>query len=188
LGTEKDLKKNNADILILMLIGVVILLMVVNIGLFLRMNQLQVQVIQALQPLQRPYGLSPGTEAPLFALPDTNGTVISLQAFRGKRVLLVFSSIACSACREMYPELKEFQSNPGGISILMVSQASEEENLQLVQNHGFEFPILQLMNDIKNDYKIPGTPCAYLIDEKGVITSSFLGLDQLEEYLTKKED
>jgi len=44
--------ESKSDVLILMLMGIVILLMVAIIGLFLRMNQLQREVLAALAPLQ----------------------------------------------------------------------------------------------------------------------------------------
>ena len=44
--------ESKTDVLILLLMGIVILLMVAIIGLFIRMNQLQGQVLAALGPLQ----------------------------------------------------------------------------------------------------------------------------------------
>ncbi len=46
------MSENRTQALLLMLIGVVILLMLANVGLFLRMNQLQREVLAALEPLQ----------------------------------------------------------------------------------------------------------------------------------------
>ncbi|MBC8249560.1 MAG: hypothetical protein H8E90_07765 [Anaerolineales bacterium] len=40
------------ETLLLMLMGIVILLMLANVGLFLRMNQLQREVLAALKPYQ----------------------------------------------------------------------------------------------------------------------------------------
>ncbi|MGH3264370.1 MAG: redoxin domain-containing protein, partial [Trebonia sp.] len=34
--------------------------------------------------------LAPGDEAPDFALPDADGTMVSLSALRGKRVIVYF--------------------------------------------------------------------------------------------------
>jgi len=104
---ETAMTESKTDVLLLMLMGVVILLMAAIIGLFLRMNQLQRTVLRTLAssrvaaPEER--GLGIGTEAPDFALPDTNGATVSLADFAGQRVLLVFSSTHCSACTEMYP-------------------------------------------------------------------------------------
>jgi thiol-disulfide isomerase/thioredoxin len=102
---------SRAEVLLLLLTGIVLLLMVAIIGLFLRMNQLQREVLAVLEPLrpaQPPAGLSPGTQAPAFTLPDLSGRSVSLEALAGQRVLLAFASPHCPACREMYPHLRAF--------------------------------------------------------------------------------
>ena len=74
--------ESKTDVWILMLMGIVILLMVANIGLFIRMNQLQNQVLAALEPLRAmrmPQGLEIGAKAPDFTLPDTEGRTVSLK-------------------------------------------------------------------------------------------------------------
>ena len=40
-------------------------------------------------------GLEAGTTAPTFALPDIGGGFVSLEEYRGRRVLVVFSDPAC---------------------------------------------------------------------------------------------
>jgi hypothetical protein len=82
--------ESKTDVLLLMLIGVVILLMAAIIGLFLRMNQLQRTVLRTLASspavASAERGLEIGTEAPDFALPDTNGATVSLNDFAGGAV------------------------------------------------------------------------------------------------------
>jgi len=110
--------------LLLLLTGIVFLLMVAIIGLFLRMNQLQREVLAALEPLRpAPHlsGLSPGTEAPAFTLPDLSGQSISLETLAGRRVLLAFASPRCPACREMYPHLRAFAEAHPEVAVVMIS-------------------------------------------------------------------
>jgi len=102
---------DKTDKLLLMLMGIVILLLVMNLGLFLRMNQLQSQVLQALRPFQRPTGLTAGTQAPYFRLADTDGRLVSLPDFAGQCVLLAFSATTCPACQQMYPALRRFHES-----------------------------------------------------------------------------
>ena len=99
------MNKVKTETLMLMLMGIVILLMVANLGLFVRMNQLQSLVIRSLEPFQMPMGLNVGTSAPLFALSDTAGQLVSLRDFSGRRVLLAFTSTTCPACPQIYPIL-----------------------------------------------------------------------------------
>ena len=100
---------SRTEVLLLLLTGIVLLLMVAIIGLFLRVNQLQREVLAALESLRpAPHlsGLSPGTEAPAFTLPDLSGRSVSLEVLTGRRVLLAFASPRCLACREMYPGIR----------------------------------------------------------------------------------
>jgi hypothetical protein len=88
------MRKSEIDTLLLILMGVVILLLITDLGLFLRMNQLQSQVLQALEPLHRQQltGIDVGIKAPAFSLYDSNDRLVSLNEFSGRRILLVFSS------------------------------------------------------------------------------------------------
>jgi methylamine dehydrogenase accessory protein MauD len=167
-------------ILLLMLMGIVILLMVAIIGLFLRMNQLQREILTALAPLQagameQEMGLEIGTQAPDFTLPDTSGSMVSLDDFAGQKVLLAFSSTHCSACTEMYPHLKAFSESQENVQVVMISQGSAEENQQLAQLQGFVFPVLPVSgwdDEVMLDYQVPGTPFFYVVDEEGVIANA----------------
>ncbi|MEJ2263830.1 MAG: redoxin domain-containing protein [Anaerolineales bacterium] len=167
---------NRIERVMLMLMGIVIVLMIMNLGLFLRMNQIQNQVLDAVQPLQDilqvKEGLPPGTEAPSFNLAGTTGQMISLEKFSGQSVLLIFSSPTCSACQQIYPVLKEFTRSYPDISMLMISTGSQEENRILVRDQGFDFPVVSLQKEVASSYQLPGTPYFYLIDESGVITNS----------------
>src|SRR6266540_5905682 len=53
-------------------------------------------------------GLKVGTSAPNFRLPRLDGGELSLEDFRGKRVLLVFSDPHCGPCQVLAPELEKF--------------------------------------------------------------------------------
>jgi methylamine dehydrogenase accessory protein MauD len=174
---------DKTDTLLLLLMGIIILLLVANLGLFLRMNQLQSQVIQALQPLQRPTGLPAGTQAPSFRLADTDGRLVSLPDFAGQRVLLAFSATTCPACQQMYPALRRFHESHPDIALLMISRGSSEENRRLVQNEGLTFPILTWEDDVVKAYQVPGTSYFYVIDGQGVIAAQGFtnSLEQLEE-------
>lgn len=48
-------------------------------------------------------GLKAGTPAPAFSLPDLTGRVVSLEEYRGRQVLLVFSDPHCGPCDQLAP-------------------------------------------------------------------------------------
>ena len=184
-------KEDHVETLLLMLMGIVILLMVAIIGLFIRMNQLQREVLAALAPLragvmQQEMGLEVGAQAPDFTLPDATGQMVSLEDFAGQRVLLAFSSTHCRACMEMYPHLRAFSESQPDVQVVMISQGSTEENRQLAQMQGFAFPVLPVLDwgdRVMVDYQVPGTPFFYVIDREGVIASRGFAntLEQLKE-------
>ena len=179
------MNETRTQVLLLTLMGAVILLMIAILGLFVRMNQLQREVLEALEPLQAmrgPQGLEIGTEAPAFTLSDTRGQMISLGDFVGQRVLLVFSSTQCPACIEMYPHLRAFSEREEDVQVVMISRGPVEENRQLVEEQDLDFPVLAWNDAVARDYQVPGTPFFSVIDGDGVIANAgFAGtLEQLE--------
>lgn len=169
-GNEKT------NTLLLMLMGIIALLMIAIIGLFVRMNQLQNQVLASLTSLQtrevQEMGLEIGTQAPNFTLTDVNGSMISLEDFAGREILLGFSSIQCPACAQMYPHLDVFSRYRHDVQVLLISLGSLEQNQQLAEAQGFIFPVLTLTQDdleVGQDYQVPGTPFFYVINGQGVV-------------------
>jgi methylamine dehydrogenase accessory protein MauD len=187
---KKDTQKEaRLEVLLFLLMGIVMLLMLANAGLFLRMNQLQKEVITALAPLrggvEQAVGLEVGSPAPEFSLADTNGSTVALKDFAGHWVLLGFSSINCSACKATYPHLKAFSENSNDIQVILISRGSFEESQQVAQEHGFLFPVLTMEEahfKIALDYQVPGTPFFYVLDKKGIIRNA--GYANTQEQLT----
>jgi peroxiredoxin Q/BCP len=172
-------------VLLLMLTGIVLSLMVAIIGLFVRMNQLQEAVLAALAAppagaTMQDVGLEVGTPAPALILPDPDGTPISLADFAGRRVLLVFSSVSCPACTEMYPHLRAFSEAHREVQVVMVSRGAAEENRALVEEQGFAFPVLMWEDGVAQEYRVPGTPFFYVVDGEGVIANKGFGNTQAQ--------
>ncbi|MBC8254987.1 MAG: hypothetical protein H8E35_13320 [Ardenticatenia bacterium] len=65
---------------------------------------------------------------------------------------------------------------------MMISRGPVEENRQLVEEQGFDFPVLAWDDAVARDYQVPGTPFFYVIDREGMIANTgFAGtLEQLE--------
>ncbi|MDD5369929.1 MAG: TlpA disulfide reductase family protein [Anaerolineaceae bacterium] len=160
----------------LILIGCVIVLLLSNLGLFLRMNELQIEIIQFLRASQfssdMPKGLQKGVKAPQFSLADTTGHIVTLEDFRGQTILVVFSRTTCPACQKMYPVLKSFHESHPSQVIIMISSGTEEENRQILIKEELDFPILKWQDSITSTYQVPGTPFFYIIDGQGFILRS----------------
>ncbi len=117
-------------------------------------------------------GLAAGTPAPPFHLPDLEGETISLESYRGRKVLLVFSDPHCGPCDAVAPELvrihEEHRGN--GLSVVLVGRGDAEENRAKAEKFGFPFPVvLQKRWELSKEYGIFATPVGFLIDEAGVI-------------------
>ena len=117
-------------------------------------------------------GLEPGTLAPGFTLPRLDGGRLSLDDYRGRPLLLVFSDPQCSACNVIMPKLEEVHRHAPDLPIVMVSRGEPDANREKIAELGLTFPvILQRRWDLSRQYGKFATPVAYLIDGNGHIAS-----------------
>lgn len=129
--------------------------------------------------------LEVGTKAPVFTLPDQNGTMHSLADYRGKKVILYFypkdntSGCTKQACgfSERYPHFRE-----KGVEVLGVSKDSVESHKRFEEKYGLAFPLLadperkvleayDVWKEKTNYGKVSMgvVRTTYLIDENGMI-------------------
>ena len=111
-----------------------------------------------------------GNPAPQIELPDLEGALLSLTSFRGDQVVVLFWDPECGFCREMLPDLKNWEDNPSKETpkLLIVSTGTENANREM----GLSSPVMldeQLV--VGRAFGVPGTPSAVLIDEQGQIAS-----------------
>ena len=117
-------------------------------------------------------GLKAGTPAPRFSLPDIHGGMVSLDQFRGRKVLLVFSDPQCGPCDTLAPKLVRLhlKQRDNGMAVVMVGRGDREENEKKAIEYGISFPVvLQEKWKLSRQYGIFATPVAFLIDKDGVI-------------------
>lgn len=117
-------------------------------------------------------GLAAGTPAPSFRVPRLDAGELSLEEYRGRRLLLVFSDPHCGPCDALAPRLEQAARAKGDVQIVMVSRGDLEANRRKAAELGLTFPIgVQRQWEISKHYAMFATPIAYLIDEAGVIAS-----------------
>ncbi len=130
-----------------------------------------------------------GTKAPAFSLPDQNGTVHTLEEYRGRKVILYFypkdNTPGCTrqACGfgELYPQFRE-----KGAVVLGVSKDSVKSHKSFETKYGLPFTLLSdpelaciraygVWQEKKNYGKVSMgvVRTTYLIDESGVIVKAF---------------
>jgi peroxiredoxin len=129
-------------------------------------------------------GLPVGTEAPSFDLPSVAGGRMTLEAFRGKRVWLVFFGPGCGYCSQMAPAVAALPyDGADGLPVpIIVAQGDVEENRELwLDKYGIRAPILlDVTMETYLKYRAAGTPSGYLIDEQGRIAAPLtIGADGL---------
>jgi len=128
-------------------------------------------------------GLKAGTVAPQFTLPDIHGETVSLEQFRGRKVLLVFTDPQCGPCDALAPDLVKLHAKHGnnGLAVVMVGRGSPEQNKEKAKDHGIIFPfLLQERWKLSRQYGIFATPVAFLIGKDGVILRDVAkGSDQI---------
>jgi peroxiredoxin len=119
-------------------------------------------------------GLKVGTPAPVFTLPDIHGNRVRLEAYRGRRVLLVFTDPQCGPCDALAGELARLHErhHQNGLGVVMVGRGELEENRHKAEAHGIQFPVVvQQQWKLSKQYGIFATPVAFLIDEEGTIAA-----------------
>lgn len=134
--------------------------------------------------LLRPDYAGADRKAPSFSLPNLNGTPVSLDAFRGKVVVLNFWTKTCGPCLEEMPEIVELThilKDRKDVVVLTVSTddgpADVKPTLKSVLREEPPFEVL-----FDPDSKIVagkfGTrlyPETWIIDQRGVIRARFDG-------------
>jgi peroxiredoxin len=132
-------------------------------------------------------GLPAGTPAPAFRLPRLDGGELTLEEYRGRRVLLVFSDPHCGPCDQLAPHLEQFAHGTPGVQVLMVGRGEEEANRAKAAEHGLTFPVaLQRQWEVSRDYAMFGTPIGYLIDEVGRIAADVaVGVEPIRALLAR---
>lgn len=116
--------------------------------------------------------LNPGAQAPLFSRPDFAGRAVSLQAYRGKLVLLDFWASWCAPCLEAIPHLIALQkSDAAKLQVIGVSMDDAPgDALKLSKRYAFNYPLL--MGDAKFGSLyggILGLPVVFLIGRDGKV-------------------
>jgi peroxiredoxin len=118
--------------------------------------------------------------APEFALKDSSGKTVKLKKLRGKVVLLDFWATWCHGCKEEIPWFVEFERKYGKKGLTVVGVSLDEEGWKIVKPFIKEtkVPYRILLGDeiTAKKYGIENMPDTYLIDRRGQIAATYVGL------------
>lgn len=163
-------KLKSKDKTILIFSIAIFFLMIVNIILFIRVIKLENQINKMFAPEES--GLNIGEKVKDFNLLGVNEKEVSLKDLNDKKLLLIFTTVGCSPCVELYDDIKEFEEKHKEINIAIIVNGPLENIKKITEDYNFSSKVL---NDSKNltinAYKVNGFPFANLIDENNILIS-----------------
>jgi peroxiredoxin len=124
--------------------------------------------------------------APDFTLTDASGKPVKLSDSKGKVILLNFWATWCGGCQTEIPWFIDFQSKykDAGLSVIGVSMDDDgwKSVTPYVKEKNVNYTMVIGTQAIAKQYAVEAMPVTLLIDRKGKIASTHLGLVTKAEY------
>lgn len=125
-------------------------------------------------------GLEIGQVPPQFILKNAKGEEVTLDDYKGQKIILNFWATWCKPCREEMPLFEEVDQAYDDVVVLAVNMAhqdsGQEKVAQFLQAQNLTFPVVfDETGDVAKAYEIINLPGTYFIDEQGKIASKVLG-------------
>ena len=121
-------------------------------------------------------GVPVGNRAPDFSVRDLHGNIVTRDALlsRGRPLLMVFMSPACTSCVELLPKLSQWQrSLSDRLTLVLVSTGKVKNNLPIFEEHGItDDVLLQEFMEVSDAFRIRGTPSGVLITPEGIVATN----------------
>jgi thiol-disulfide isomerase/thioredoxin len=131
-----------------------------------------------------------GDKAPDFALKSVDGKTVKLSDFKGKVVIIDFWATWCPPCRRGIPDLvdiqKEFKKQVVIIGISLDRDKTIKDVPDFVKNYGINYPVVYGDDQVTIDYGgIRSIPTSFVIDKKGNVVDSHIGLVDKDVFVKK---
>ena len=123
-------------------------------------------------------GTRTGNAAPNFRLETTCGETVTLEALRGRPVLVNFWATWCGPCRAEMPELQRLHERMGDKLVVLAVDVDESPGqvTAFAQELGITFTtVLDRGSKVFNRYRLLGLPSTYVIDAEGVTRAIKVG-------------
>jgi thiol-disulfide isomerase/thioredoxin len=118
--------------------------------------------------------------APDFKLKELAGKELTLEAFRGKVILLNFWATWCGPCRAEIPELVALQNRYKDrlqIVGLVVDDDDEKEIRKVIESEGINYPVALADTETRFAYGgIAALPTVFVINAEGRVMQKHVGL------------
>lgn len=129
------------------------------------------------------FGAFENETAPNFELLNLEGKKVSLEDYRGQKVILNFFATWCPPCQEEMPLLVNLdeQIKDKNIVMLGVNMTSQERNANDVRpflsQYKAKYDVLfDVDGNVMKNYHIVGIPTTFLVNEKGIIEKRINGI------------
>ncbi len=138
--------------------------------------------------MQEMGNLKVGQPAPDFTVPDLSGQPVTLQSYKGKKVVMMdFWATWCGPCRMSMPGLQELADKFKGqdLEILSVNQGETADQVsQFINRQKYTFHVvLDQDQAIANKYSVQAIPTLVIIDKNGVVQWLSVGYSKNEDDL-----
>jgi peroxiredoxin len=121
-----------------------------------------------------------GQTAPDFRLKDANGANIRLSAYKGKVVVVDFWATWCHGCKTEIPWFMEFQDKYRASGLAVVGVAMDEDGWKSVrpffEQKKMNYPVVIGSDALAKQYGVESMPMTLLVDRKGKLAASYIGL------------
>ncbi|HET6771651.1 MAG TPA: MauE/DoxX family redox-associated membrane protein [Actinomycetota bacterium] len=142
-------------------------------------NRYVQSVIDGIDAEWQPPGKPVGSAAPPFALRGVRGENVTLESLcaRGRPVVLVFFHPRCGPCRQLLPDLGEWQATLAqSLTVAVLSEGDVAANRPLTEEHDIDNFLLQEGREVYLAYEVrAGTPAAVVVDPDGSIAGPTVG-------------
>ena len=118
--------------------------------------------------------------APAFKTKDLAGKDLSLEAYKGKVVLLNFWATWCGPCRAEIPDLVALQEHyKDKMQIIAMTVDADDENdvRTVMKDEGMNYPVAIASNEVRGAYGgIAALPTLFVINAEGKVVQKHVGL------------
>jgi peroxiredoxin len=130
-----------------------------------------------------------------YALPDLDGTLQSLDQYRGKWVIVNYWASWCTTCLKELPDLVALHENSKDRDIAVIGinfeTISNDRLKAFVAEQGISYPVLRSEPvAVTAIGKVPALPTTYIIDPDGKVVAGEIGLvprQGLEDYIARQK-
>ena len=141
-------------------------------------GQEEIKKMTGLEPIAEGL-LTIGSKAPEWSLPAPGGKTISLNALKGKVVLLDFWGTWCVPCLKAMPEIQAIHERFKGKNVEIIGVSVEPEKAAdpaaYMKKKNYTYALALDGKMITKEYKVSIYPTIYLIDKNGIIIHAEYG-------------